>query len=487
MIDNFNDQLKRTGEVGYVEEIREPIIYVSGLPTVKPGETVLFESGGIGQTLGLGENNLEILTLFPKLPDIGTRITRSGDYIKVPVTTDLLGKIVDPLCTILNGEDKHLDSNEYRPIDSVPLGIKFRKRITVALETGVSVVDLLIPLGKGQRELVIGDRKTGKTSFLRQTVLNQAKKGLVCIYCAIAKKVADIKEIETYFSQQGVASKVVMVATFATDPAGLIFLSPYTAMTIAEYFRDQGQDVLVVLDDLTTHAKYYREISLVARRFPGRESYPGDIFYIHSRLLERAGNFDIAGREVSISCLPVAESIEADLTGYIQTNLMSMTDGHIFFDNDLFVKGRRPAINPFISVTRVGHQTQKQVRRDIYREVSTMLTLFEKSESYTHFSSDISLAMKVTLATGQRLVDFFSQSPGKNFPTNAQTILFALLWVDFWHGDNAKMKIDMDKLTILYFSQQKVHDYFDTLAQSGSFNELLGKIKDNQFLAGLVS
>ena len=182
MIDSFTDQLNRTGEVGYVDEIREPVIYVSGLPTIKPGETVIFESGGIGQTLGLEENKLEVLNLFRQLPDIGTRITRTGDYIKVPVTIELLGKIVDPLCAVLNGSEKSFTSNEYRPIDNVPLGIKFRKRITSPLETGLSVVDLLVPLGKGQRELVIGDRKTGKTSFLRQTVLNQAKKGLVCIY-----------------------------------------------------------------------------------------------------------------------------------------------------------------------------------------------------------------------------------------------------------------------------------------------------------------
>ena len=236
--------------------------------------------------------------------------------------------------------------------------------------TGMTLVDLMIPLGRGQRELVLGDRKTGKTQFLLQAALAQASVGTVCVYACIGKKKAEILRVKEFFAKEGILDKTVIVASSSQDSTGEIFTCPYTAMAVAEFFRDRGQDTLVLLDDMTTHAKFYREMSLLLRKFPGRDSYPGDIFHIHSKLLERSGNFVIKkdGNEmdVAITCLPAAETIQGDLTGYIQTNLMSMTDGHIYFDNELFFKGRRPAINPFISVTRVGYQTQTSLRKEMW-------------------------------------------------------------------------------------------------------------------------
>lgn len=477
---DFEFYLKKYGEIGFVEQIHYPIIFVTGLPSVRPTETVVFENGIIGQVISIAPSTVEVLTFSQPNITVGTRVVRTDNYLEIPVGKNLLGRVVGPLCQPIDSVEKFDEKNmEYRPIDIVPPGINKRKRISKPLETGVALVDLLIPIGKGQRELIIGDRKTGKTSFLRQTVLNQSKNGTICIYAAIGKKMVDIRGIHEYFVAQKGMDNTIIVASHSQDPAGIIFLTPYCAMAIAEYFRDQGIDVLVILDDLTTHAKFYREISLIAKRFPGRESYPGDIFYIHSRLLERGGNFVVGDGEASITCLPVAESLEGDIAGYIQTNIMSMVDGHIFFDNDLFTKGRRPAINPFVSVTRVGNQTQSQVRRDIHREIITVLNLFEKAETFVHFSSTLIESTKLSLATGEKILKFLTQEVSETVPSNAQTILFAMVWLHYWpDNETDKMKLDNEKIAALYQSDESVSSLLDTLVNSAtSFNDLLGKIE----------
>ncbi len=479
----FEDYLAKTSEVGFVDQVSRAVIYVSGLPGARIGELVEFEEGGRGQVISLRAEMVEVLAVSHHLPKVGIRVARTGEFLEAPVGDELLSRTIDPLGNPLDQKEPLSKKMPRRPLEVVPSGIDKRRKTVAPLETGVAIVDLMLPLGKGQRELVIGDRKTGKTSFLLQTILTQARQGTICVYAAIGKKQGDIKGLGEFFAKNGVADKVIIVASGSQDPAGLIFLAPYTAITVAEYFRDQGKDTLVVLDDLTTHAKFYREIALLARRFPGRDSYPGDIFYTHSRLLERAGNFALEnGKEAAITCLPVAESLESDLTGYIQTNLMSMTDGHIFFDTDLFDKGHRPAVNPFLSVTRVGRQTQDKLRQDINREVTTLLALYQKSEGYSHFGAGLSEGMKLTLATGQSVWTFFNHGVETNIPLPAQVILFSFLWVGFWktRGDD-KMKEDVKKLAQSYKTDKKAQEYFDKLLDGPkSFNDLLAVIQQKQ-------
>jgi F-type H+-transporting ATPase subunit alpha len=334
---------------------------------------------------------------------------------------------------------------------------------------------MLIPLGKGQRELVIGDRKTGKTNFLLQTMYTQAKKGVVCIYAAIGKKKQDVKIAEEYFAKKGVTSQIIIMASLAEDPISAIFITPYAAITLAEYFRDSGRDVLIVLDDLNTHAKFYREISLLGKRFPGRNAYPPDIFYTHAKLLERAGNFVQKNGSTAITCIPVVETVQGDITGYIQTNLMSMTDGHIYFDVDLFAKGRRPAINPFLSVTRVGRQTQTNLRRTISRELISFMTLREKIENFAHFGAETNATVKNTLITGDQITAFFDQTSEVIMEIDLQTFLFSLIWFGAWKSKTFdQLKQDMTNIMIAYQTKPEFRKQITAIIEKQeSLNSLL--------------
>lgn len=475
---DFKELLQKIGEIGYVEEINQSIVHVKGLPSVQTNEIVIFESGDLGQVMGLKKEIIEVILLSKNSVRVGSKVARTSQSLEVAVGDELLGKVIDPLGFSLDHLNPFPEPETKRSIDNYPLGIEYRKRIDVPCETGNSMVDMLIPLGEGQRELILGDRKTGKTVFLLKTLLAQARKGTICIYAAIGKKKTDIKKVDEYLVANGISKSTVVVAASSEDPAGIIFLTPYTAMTIAEYFKDHGRNVLIVLDDLSTHAKYYREISLIAKRFPGRNSYPGDIFYTHAKLLERAGNFKTDKGQVSITCMPVAETTEGDITGYIQTNLMSMTDGHIYFDSDLFSKGRRPAINPFLSVTRVGRQTQTTLRREINRELISFLTLFEKMQRFVHFGAELSGTVKSTLNTGEKILAFFNYTSEDIMESNLQTFLFCLLWIGLWQEKTvAQMKFDMNKINVLYKTDAQIHRHIDDIIKNTEgFNELLGKM-----------
>ena len=358
------------------------------------------------------------------------------------------------------------------------MGIEHREKITETFETGVSVVDLMVPLGKGQRELVLGDRKVGKTEFLLQTMLTQAKNGAVCIYAAIGKKKLDIKKAEDFVVKNHIQNSTVIMSSSSTDPLGIIYITPYAAMTLAEYFRDNGYNVFLILDDLFTHAKFYREISLVGKRFPGRNSYPGDIFYTHSRLLERAGNFKTVNGVKSITCFPVVETIESDISGYIQTNLMSITDGHIFFDINLFEQGRRPSINYFLSVTRVGRQTQTKLRWGINRELSSFLTLLEKTQRFIHFGAEVNEGVKSTLSMGDKVLTFFDQPMGKTIPLNVQMFSYSVIWTGVM-GEMSSVDVFqfVSKVSKMYIENPQFRTMVDDMiSQNEDFNTLLGKI-----------
>jgi F-type H+-transporting ATPase subunit alpha len=478
---SFQQYLSTSEEIGFVEACNQSIVYASGLPNATLQEIVMFENGELGVILSMSREQVEILLLSKTAVKAGIRVTRTGNKQEMPLGFELLGKAINPFGKPLNTSINIPQPKISRPIDISPSGINTRKRIEQSFETGVTIVDMLIPLGKGQRQLVIGDRKTGKTSFLYQTMLKQSNLGTICIYACIGKKKTEVKKIESFFRSSGIENNTVIVATSSEDPAGIIYLTPYAAMTLAEYFRDEGHDVLVVMDDLFTHAKFYREIMLIGRRFPGRNAYPADIFYTHARLLERAGNFILPnGNEHSITCLPVVESVEGDIAGFIQTNLMSMTDGHIYFDVDLFAKGNRPAINPFVSVSRVGRQTQSSLRLSLNRELISFLTLHRKLESFSHFSAEAGSDIKRTLAVADRITTFFTQGPHEVKNMDLQIVVFCLLWADYWQ-DLTKLEKDVETINETYTNSIEAQSLVKELVNNATnLNELLLAVRKQQ-------
>lgn len=438
----FETYLNQSGEVGFAVRVIQSIVVVEGLPGAKIEEMVIFETGQLGKITGLNGNEIEVLVFDRKLVHAGIKVTRLQKQMTVPVGEGILGKTIDVLGRIVKGKQVNTEDWEQRAADSNPWELAKRHKIDQPLVTGVTLVDMLVPLGKGQRELIAGDRKTGKSSLLLQALLSQAKTGSVCVYAAVGKKRTDILKVEEFLTQMGILEKSVVVAAASQDSAGVIYQCPYTAMAVAEYFRDKGQDVIIVLDDMTTHAKFYRELSLLSRKFPGRDSYPGDIFHIHSKLMERAGSFWVNGKEVTITCLPVVETIQGDITGYIQTNMMSMTDGHIYFDSDLFFRGRRPAINPYISVTRVGRQTQTKLRRDAGRMVLDLLNSYERTQGFLRFGAELGENSRQILMIGDRILGFFDQPMYTVVPLNVQLYMLAQLLSGGSRGQKTQEAVD---------------------------------------------
>ena len=473
---SFQEVLEGIGEYGIVTQIKHHIAVISGLPHVKLSELVLFESGQFGQVFSIEEKFAEVLVFSRTSIKVGTRLTRLQTEIKVPVGSELLGRIIDPFGSPVVGVLGYKRPAEERFIDIEAPGIDRRVKIKRPFLTGVSIVDMSIPLGKGQRELIIGDRKTGKSSFLLNVIKNQVKDGSIAIYCAVGRKKSDIKRIEDVFVKEGIFANSLIVATSYDDPASSIFLCPYTAMTIAEYFRDSGKDVVLVIDDLTTHAKFYREISLLSRRFPGRDSYPGDIFYVHSKLLERAGNFKHSNAEaVSITCLPVAETFEDELS-YITTNLMGMTDGHIFFDSNLYYKGVRPAINISFSVTRVGKQTQSPLMKEVNHELSLLLSSYNKMQSLSHFGGEVSQEVKDTLDTGNKIYKFFDQDYSIVVPLEIQLVLLSMIWLKFFYGESENEINNYRKNLILAMADESIKTMIKELLNVTSVVDLFSNV-----------
>ncbi len=459
----FKDCLAKTSEMGFVEELMLSVARVSGIPGAHLREQVLFESGQRGEIISLRPNIAEVMVFSREPLRVGTRVVRVGYPFSILAGEKLLGRIIDSLGEPLEGEKDWTERDmQWLPVDVRPGEIATRKRITRGFETGVMLVDLLVPLGHGQRELILGDRKTGKSQLLWRAVKAQVKQGNICIYAAVGKKKMEILQTWNFLKDSGVAASTVMITSGANDSAGEIFLTPYTAITLAEYFRDLGRDVVLVIDDMTTHAKYYRELALLSRKFPGRDSYPGDIFHIHSKLLERAGNFNTG----SITCLPLAETQMGDITGYIQTNLMSMTDGHIYFDSELFFAGRRPAIDPFLSVTRVGRQTQNPLQKDISSRLLIMLSDYEKITRFVKFGTELGENSRAILDMGEKIWQFFDQPINEIVPRPLAMVLFALLISGNFNPKNTQKAIesyDEAKIKALLDGCQTVDQLIDKI------------------------
>lgn len=424
MIHTFLHSKEKIGDLGSVAKVRHGTVEVIGMSGGFLGESVTFDDGTHGMIMSILPETTEIMVLAKHTLKIGSLAARTGEPLGISVGDGLLTHVVNPMGYVIDERRHESADSELRPVDIPPQGISTRAKVNKFLTTGVCIVDMMVPIGEGQRELVIGNRKSGKSFFILSTVINQAKLGKICVLAMIGKRKSEIKRTEEILEKEGVIDKCIIVASTPDHSPGEIYLTPFTAMTIAEFFRDKGMDSLVVLDDMTNHAKHYRELSLIAGRFPGRESYPGDIFYVQSRIIERAGNFKLEDKkkEVSITCLPVAESVEADLTGYIQTNLMGMTDGHIFFDSDLFFKGIRPAVNIFLSVTRVGHQTQPEDLQKLSQETLKLLKRVNDLERFLRFGPEVTDQVKDTLDKGAKIWEFFRQNTFKQISVEDQII-----------------------------------------------------------------
>jgi F-type H+/Na+-transporting ATPase subunit alpha len=468
-MEEFDNLLNQTKEYGIAEIVKYPIIECTGLPTVTVDDLVLFETGQKGQVMSLNGNTVEVVTFSSEKIIPGTKVVKTGEKLSIEVGEHLLGECIDPLGKeIFKAVNINKPKNpERRKIDEKPVKLAMRQKITRQLITGISVIDVILPLAKGQRELIVGDRQTGKTWTLINVLESQIRLGTIVIYALIGKEKTEVARIKSFLEERGILKNVIIIASNADNSPSLISITPYSAMTHAEYFRDNGKDVLVILDDMSTHAMYYREMSLMGMRFPGRDSYPGDSFYKHAKLLERAGNFKVKDGEASITTLPVAGTINNMMTNHIVSNLIGITDGHLLFDADLFNRGRRPAVNIFLSVTRVGKQTQTKILRALSRDMMLTLATYEEILDFSHFGAELSEDKKLLLKRGEKIYKFLEQSYTVVVPTSIQVLFLGLLnstvldEVDIMHI-NVYRKTLMD----IYEADQKVKDKIDTFVNS---------------------
>lgn len=477
-MNQFEKMLEKTGEYGEIVQVKYPIIILDGLPNARLHEMLIFEDGTLGEVFAVLKDQVQAVAYSREPLKLKLRATYLDKFLSTPVGMELMGHTIDPLGRPFSEEDVFKKPAVEREIDIQPLGISARARIDQLLLTGISVVDLMLPLGKGQRELVVGDRKVGKTGFLLSVMKNQAALGAKIVYVALARQQNEIKKVQEYFQQEKMEKNLIIVATLPYESPGLIFLTPYTGMTQAEYLRDEGFDVLLVIDDLSTHARFYRELALIAKRFPGRDSFPGDIFYIHSRLLERGGNFKTPHGNKAISVLAVTEITEGDFTGFIPTNLMSMTDGHIFFDNDLFYEGRRPAVNIFLSVTRVGRQAQPPLLRDINRELTVFLSHFSKLMNVSQFGAELAEEAKQSLKTGKLIEKLFQQEYGEIIPLEEQLICLAIAWLGL--VENEEMLDKAKRRFLETETKDKMKKWEKEIMVLASFKDLLAWVSSHQ-------
>lgn len=424
-------------EVGFVESIRGPVAYLDGLPGAGVGELVISPSGVKGFVGSLLRDKVEVFLLTDKPILPGEMFSRTGGFLDLPVGDFLLGRAVNPLGEPVDGLgdlDGSKGKLEKMLLDQPAIGIAGRKFITEQFDVGITTIDTLFPLGRGQRELVIGEQRSGKTQFLLDIVSNLKGLGVICVYALIGKPVVETRNIWLQMSENELMKYSVLVISTATDPSPLTFLTAQSAMTIAQHFQRLGRDVLVILDDMGVQARNYREMALVSQKPPGRESYPGDIFYQQARLLERAGCFNPTAGGGSITALPVIELMLAEFAAFIPTNLMGMTDGHFMFKSALSQQGKRPAIDLFLSVTRVGGQTQQRVQNLLATKVKEILGRGSQLELVSRFGSELPMETKAILLQKQQIEELLNQEPFTLVPKQIQTIILALPFTSLFRG-----------------------------------------------------
>lgn len=451
-IENYQFEVKST-DVGSVIEVGDGIARVYGLNEIMSGELVEFTKTGVmGLAQNLEDTNVGIVILGPTT-DIkeGDEVRRTGRVMDVPVGEELIGRVVDPLGQPVDGRGP-INITKRRPIESPAVGVMGRKSVSVPFQTGIKAIDALVPIGRGQRELIIGDRQTGKTAVAIDSILAQKGQDVICIYVAIGQKESTVRSVVETLKEHGALDYTIVVTAAASQPAPLLYIAPYAGVAMAEEFMFNGKDVVIVYDDLSKQAAAYRELSLLLKRPPGREAYPGDVFYLHSRLLERAArvNEDFGGG--SITALPFVETQAGDISAYIPTNVISITDGQIFLQSDLFFSGIRPAINAGLSVSRVGGSAQIKAMKKVSGTLRLDLASYRELESFAQFGSDLDPATREKLERGKRTVEVLKQDLHKPLPVEKQVmILYALT-----HG-----YLDDVEVKDIYRFEQELYAYLD--------------------------
>ena len=411
-IENF-DEISKDSEVGTVVTVGDGIATIYGIDHAMYGEIVTFENGLKGMVQDIQKDEIGCI-LFGSDTGIkeGTKVARTKKKAGIPVGDKFIGRVINALGAPIDGAGE-IEADDYRPIENEAPGIIDRKSVSVPMETGILSIDSMFPIGRGQRELIIGDRQTGKTSIATDTILNQNGNGVICIYVAIGQKASTISKVVNTFKTSGAMDHTIVLASTASDCAPLQYIAPYAGTALAEYFMYKGKDVLIVYDDLSKHAVAYRALSLLLGRSPGREAYPGDVFYLHSRLLERSSRLSEEKGGGSITALPIIETQAGDVSAYIPTNVISITDGQIFLESSLFFSGMRPAVNVGLSVSRVGGDAQTKAMKKAAGSLRSDLAQYREMEVFTQFSSDLDDATKEQLEYGSGLMELLKQPLGK--------------------------------------------------------------------------
>ncbi|EPZ7287372.1 F0F1 ATP synthase subunit alpha [Campylobacter jejuni] len=421
-IENFDLNLE-IEETGKIISVADGVAKVYGLKNIMAGEMVEFENGDKGMALNLEESSVGIVILGKGegLKE-GASVKRLKKLLKVPVGEALIGRVVNALGEPIDAKGV-INANEYRFVEEKAKGIMARKSVHEPLHTGIKAIDALVPIGRGQRELIIGDRQTGKTTVAVDTIISQRGQGVICIYVAIGQKQSTVAQVVKRLEEHGAMEYTIVVNAGASDPAALQYLAPYTGVTMGEFFRDNAKHALIVYDDLSKHAVAYREMSLILRRPPGREAYPGDVFYLHSRLLERASKLNDELGAGSLTALPIIETQAGDVSAYIPTNVISITDGQIFLETDLFNSGIRPAINVGLSVSRVGGAAQIKATKQVSGTLRLDLAQYRELQAFAQFASDLDEASRKQLERGQRMVELLKQPPYSPLSVEKQVVL----------------------------------------------------------------
>ena len=466
-IENY-DEISKNQEVGTVISVGDGIATVYGIDHAMYGEVVVFENGLKGMVQDIRTNSMGCI-LFGSDSGIreGSKVSRTGRQAGIPVGNGFIGRIVNALGAPVDGKGE-IKEEEYRPVEYPAPGIIDRKSVTVPLETGILSIDSMFPIGRGQRELIIGDRQTGKTSIALDTILNQKGKDVICIYVAIGQKASTVAQLVNTLRSHGAMDYTTVFCSTASECAPMQYIVPYSATALAEYFMYQGKDVLIVYDDLSKHAVAYRAISLLLGRSPGREAYPGDVFYLHSRLLERSSRLNETAGGGSITALPIIETQAGDVSAYIPTNVISITDGQIFLESDLFNAGMRPAVNVGLSVSRVGGAAQTKAMKKASGSVRIDLAQARELESFTQFSSDLDDATKMQLKYGSCLTELLKQPLGNPLSLHAQVITLC--------AATHKLLLDVETKKVKEV-QLDMLDYFDR-----EYPEVCKAIEDKKVL-----
>jgi len=430
----------RTVDVGAVLQVGDGIARLSGLTNARAAELVEFANGTLGIVLNLEADNVGVIIMGESTGIAEGQLVRStGRIVSVPVGVGLMGRVVNAVGQPIDGKGP-IESSSFRPIERIAPNVVTRKSVDTPVQTGIKAIDAMIPIGRGQRELIIGDRQTGKTALVVDTIINQRDQDLICIYVAIGQRQAQVAQVVATLEKHGALAHTVVVAATASEPAALQYIAPYAGCAIGEEFMEQGQDALIVYDDLSKHAQAYRQVSLLLRRPPGREAYPGDVFYLHSRLLERAARMAPEFGGGSLTALPIIETQAGDISAYIPTNVISITDGQIFLESDLFYAGIRPAVNPGLSVSRVGGAAQTKAMKQVAGKMKLELAQFRELAAFAQFGSDLDPATQRQLDRGRRITEVLKQPQYRPIPLDKQVMLFYAV------TNNYLDKIALDKI-----------------------------------------